>query len=116
MNEHNTTRTTLHEALLARGVTDWDRLRKDQAAGVEPEADPDEGEFDESRTRAVAPRRKQATSVRLNPDISEFFRAGGRGRRTRTNAALRLHVNDRHEPAYLEKPDSAPVMDRVRRT
>ena len=116
MNEHNTTHITLHRALLTRGVTDWDRLRKYQAAGVEPEADPDDGEFDESRARAVAPRRKQAISVRLNPDTSEFFKAGGRGRRTRTNAALRLHVNDRCEPAYLEKPDSAPVMDRVRCT
>ena len=116
MNEHNTTYTTLREALLTRGETDRDRLRKDQAAGTEPEADPDEGEFDESRVRAVAPRRKQAISVRLDPDILQYFRPGGRACRTRTNAVLRLHVNGRREPAYLEKPDSAPVMDRVRRT
>ncbi len=94
MNEHNTTHTTLHEALLTRGETDWERLRKEQAAGVEPECDPDEGEFDQSRTRAVTPRRKQAISVRLDPDILEFFKAGGRGYQTRINAALRLHMNN----------------------
>ena len=54
MNERNTTHTTLHEALLTRGETDWERLRQEQAAGVEPEADPDEGEFDDTRARSVA--------------------------------------------------------------
>ncbi len=92
MSEHTITQTTLHEALLRRGETDWDRLRQDQAAGVEPEIDPDEGEFDDSRVRAVTPRRKRAISVRLDPDILEFFKAGGRGYQTRINAALRLYM------------------------
>jgi len=115
-NERNTTHTTLHEALLSRGEADWDRLRKEQAAGVEPEADPDEGEFDESGTRTVAPRRKQAISVRLDPDILEFFKAGGRGYQTRINAALRLYVNNCREAARLEEPDNAPVSARVQCT
>ena len=55
------TRMTLDEALLRQGETDWNRLRKDRAAGIEPEADPDEGEFDLSRARVVMPRRKQRT-------------------------------------------------------
>jgi len=92
MSKRTITQTTLHEALLREGETDWDRLRKDQAAGVEPEIDPDEGEFDHSRTRAVAPRHKQAISVRLDTDILEFFKAGGRGYQTRINAALRLYM------------------------
>ena len=93
MNERNITYTTLHEALPEKGETDWERLRKDRAAGVEPEADPDEGEFDQSGARTVTPRRKQAISVRLDADILEFFKAGGRGYQTRINAALRLHMN-----------------------
>ena len=97
MNERNITHTTLHEALLSKGETDWDGLRKNQAAGIEPEADPDEGEFDQSRTRAVTPRRKQLISVRLDPDVLEFFKADGRGYQTRMNAALRLYMNSCQE-------------------
>lgn len=93
MNERTITHMTLHEALLRRGETDWERLRKDRAAGVEPEADPDEGEFDQARARVVTPRRKQAISVRLDPDILEFFKADGRGYQTRINAALRAYMN-----------------------
>ena len=104
MNERNTTHTTLHEALLTRGETDWDRLRQEQAAGVEPEAGPDEGEFDDTKARAVAPRRKQAISVRLDPDILEFFKAGGRGYQTRINAALRLHMHSCREAARAKEP------------
>ena len=114
MNEHNTTITTLHEALLRKGDTDWERLRKEQAAGVEPETDPDEGTFDQSRARAVTPRRKQAISVRLDPDILEFFKAGGRGYQTRINAALRLYMNSCHESVSATKPDSAPGRTRDR--
>ncbi len=93
MNERNTTHTTLHEVFLRKGETDWERLRKDQATGVEPEVDPDESKFDESKARAFVPRRKQAVSVRLDPDTIEFFRADGHGYQTRINAALRLHMN-----------------------
>ena len=93
MSESAITHTTLHEALLRQDETDWDRLRKDRAAGIEREVDPDEGDFDHSRARAVAPRRKQAISVRLDADILEFFKAGGRGYQTRINAALRSYMN-----------------------
>ncbi len=113
MNERTTTHTTLHEALLSRGETDWNRLRKEQAAGVEPETGPDEGEFDESRTQAVAPRRTQAIPVRLDPDILEFFKAGGRGYQARINAALRLYMNNCRQAACPAGPDNAPVSTRV---
>lgn len=33
------------------GKTDWERLRREEAAGIEPEKDPDEGEFDWSRAQ-----------------------------------------------------------------
>ena len=97
MNDNNIERMSLNEALLRRGKnrTDWDRLRKRQAAEFEPAADPDEGEFDDSRARVVAPGRKQAISVRLDTDILEFFKAGGPGYQTRINAALRMYMDSR---------------------
>ena len=101
MSDENIESMSLSEALLGKGEdrTDWDRLRREEAAGVEPEADPDEGEFDESTVRVVEPRRKQAISVRLDPDILEFFKADGPGYQTRMNAALRLYMNSCREPA-----------------
>ena len=35
--------------------TDWDRLDRERAAGIEPEKDPDEGEWDWSRARVRMP-------------------------------------------------------------
>ena len=106
MNEENITSMSLNEALLRRSDsrTDWDRLRREEAAGIEPEADPDEGEFDDSRARFVMPRRKQAISVRLDPDILEFFKAGGPGYQTRMNAALRLYMNSCREESRAKHP------------
>ena len=97
MNDSNIERMSLNEALLRRGKnrTDWDRLRKQQAAEIEPAADPDEGEFDDSRARVIGPARKRAISVRLDTDILEFFKAGGPGYQTRINAALRMYMNSR---------------------
>ena len=108
MSEENITSMSLSEALLRRGDsrTDWDRLRREEAAGIEPEADPDEGEFDDSTARFVEPRRKQAISVRLDPDILEFFKADGPGYQTRMNAALRLYMNDCRKRARVEEPAS----------
>ncbi|MYE01321.1 MAG: BrnA antitoxin family protein [Alphaproteobacteria bacterium] len=108
MSEKNITSMSLSEALLRRGEdrTDWDRLRREEAAGIEPEADPDEGEFDESTARFVEPRRKQAISVRLDPDILEFFKADGPGYQTRMNAALRLYMNSCRERARAKEAAS----------
>ena len=108
MNDKNIESMSLSEAILGKGEdrTDWDRLRREEAAGIEPEADPDEGEFDDSRVRVVDPRRKQAISVRLDPDILEFFKAGGPGYQTRMNAALRLYMDDCRKRARAQETAS----------
>ena len=108
MSEENITSMSLSEALLRRGEsrTDWNRLRREEAAGIEPEADPDEGEFDDSTARFVEPRRKQAISVRLDPDILEFFKADGPGYQTRMNAALRLYMDDCRKRARAQETAS----------
>ena len=99
MNKENITRVTLEGAIRRRGEgqTDWERLRREEAAGLEPEQDPGEGEFDWSRAQVTMPRPKQAISVRLDADILDFFRAQGRGYQTRINAVLRSYVKA-HQP------------------
>ena len=98
MNRENITRITLEEAIRRKGEekTDWERLRREEAAGIEPEKDPDEGEFDWSRAQVTMPRPKQAISVRLDADVLDFFRGEGRGYQTRINAVLRSYMKAHH--------------------
>ncbi len=94
MKEQNITRMSLEEATRrkGKGQTDWERLRREQEAGLEPEVDPDEGEFDWSRARVAMPPSKQAISVRIDRDVLEFFKSQGRGYQTRINAVLRSYM------------------------
>ena len=94
MNKENIKRITLEDAIRRKGegMTDWERLRREEAAGIEPEKDPDEGEFDWSRAQVTMPRPKQAISVRLDADVLEFFKSQGRGYQTRINAVLRSYM------------------------
>ena len=55
MSEENITRMSLAEANLLKGETDWEWLAKQDAAGVEPEPDPEEGEVDWSQARVAMP-------------------------------------------------------------
>ena len=78
MKDETITRMSLEEAIRrkGKGQTDWERLRREQEAGVEPEVDPDEGEFDWSQARVVMPPSKQAISVRIeNRDVLDFFKS-----------------------------------------
>lgn len=83
-----------------RGEThsDWDRVRREVAAGIEPEFDEDSPDATPLIEQAVARRRagrppgsgsKEQVAIRLDHDILAAFRAGGRGWQTRINAALR---------------------------
>lgn len=92
MNETIITRVTLEQARQMKGHTDWDRLRREQEAGIEPEPDPDEPELDWSRARLVIPEPKTAVSIRLDADVLAFFKGQGRGYQTRINAVLRAYM------------------------
>ena len=94
MNKENTTKISLEDAIRRRdeGRTDWERLRREEEADLEPERDPDEGGFDWSRAQVTMPRPKEAISVRLDADVLSFFRSGGRGYQTRINAVLRSYM------------------------
>ena len=77
--------------------TDWDRLRREEAEGLEPVHDDDEGEFDWSKAQVTMPRPKQAISVRLDADVLKFFKAGGKGYQTRINSVLRSYMTAKRQ-------------------
>lgn len=82
------------------GRTDWERLQGLTDDEVERAADDDpdnppvpaqvlaEAELVRPEDRARVP-----VSIRLDPDLLDFFKAGGPGYQARINAALREHVN-----------------------
>ena len=72
--------------------SDWNRLRE------MPDSDIDFSEIRELDKeffrRAVVrmPRRKQSVSIRLDPEVLDWFKRQGRGYQTRMNAVLRSYV------------------------
>ena len=83
---------TLQEAKRLQGKTDWERLAQEEANGIEPEKDPEEGSFDWSRAQITMPQPKIPISVRLDADVIDFFRSQGKGYQTRINAVLRSYM------------------------
>lgn len=69
--------------------TDWDRLARE---GDFEGEDEDDFEVDWSTVRLVTPEPKKAVSIRIDPDVLDFFRAQGKGYQTRMNAVLRAYM------------------------
>ena len=90
MNERHITRMSLEEALQRRGKTDWERLRREEDAGIEP--DEDDVEVDWTSAVFVRPPAKPMVSLRMDPEVLAFFKAGGKGYQTRINAVLRAYM------------------------
>ena len=91
------TRTTLEEARerIARGEdrTDWARVDALTEEELEASIDYEEEGYPIWETLRVIPDlRKQQITLRLDPEIIEFFKAGGPGYQTRMNAVLRSYV------------------------
>lgn len=76
---------------------DWDRLRNmsdkeiHRRALSDPDAQPTDAAFWKN-ARVVMPAPKQLTSFRVDPDVLDWFKAGGKGYQTRINAVLRAYV------------------------
>ncbi len=90
------------------GKTDWARLGNQTDAEIEaavaddPDAAPilDKSWFD----RAVVVRRsKQLVSLRLDPEILDYFRATGKNYQSRMNAVLAAYVEHCKEQERLGK-------------
>ena len=89
MNETSIKRYSLEEVRQLKGRTDWEALRRADALGLEPEQDEDEFELDWTRAELVTPEPKKAISLRVDPDVLDFFKSQGPGYQTRMNAVLR---------------------------
>lgn len=72
-----------------KGRTDWDRLARE---GDFEGEDADDFDVDWSTARLVIPEPKKAVSLRIDPDVLDFFRSQGKGYQTRMNAVLRAYM------------------------
>ncbi len=89
MSEKDIRSYTLEQIRAMKGQTNWARLRH------EPDFDgPDEDDFEVDWSRAVMVEglNKKPISLRVDPDVLEFFKEGGSGYQTRINAVLRAYV------------------------
>ena len=106
MSARDITRVSAEELIRRKGEerTDWERLRREAKQGIEPTADPEEGEFDWSRARVVMPATKTGVYMRLDADVIAFFKEQGRGYQTRINAVLRGYMEaQRQRPGVNEE-------------
>lgn len=88
MSERDIVRMSLEEIRAEKSETDWERLQKE-----EPENEDSEEDFPLDWSRAVImPSTKKTVTMRLDPDVLDFFRAGGKGYQTRINAVLRAFM------------------------
>lgn len=103
MSKENIVRYTIKEIeeMIARGEdqTDWARIDAMTDEDIERAMrdDPDWQDFmdiDWSKAVMVIPDKKKAISIRLDPDIVDFFQATGKGYQTRINAVLRHFVDE----------------------
>jgi uncharacterized protein (DUF4415 family) len=85
-----------------RSETDWKRFENITDEEIEQSItdDPDWEEFkdiDWSKAEVVVPANKVAISIRLDPDVVEFFKANGPGYQRRINAVLRTYVRQKRK-------------------
>ena len=85
-----------------KGKTDWARLRAMTEDEIERGAAEDadnpawtEGELANAQLSLPTSEAKVPLSIRLDPEVVDYFRAGGRGYQSRINAVLRAYVRSR---------------------
>ncbi len=87
------------KAMRRRGEdrTDWAKVDAMTEADLERAIaeDEDERDLEPDWTRAelVIPRPRQSVHLRLEPEVVDFFKAGGKGHITRMQAVLRAYVD-----------------------
>jgi uncharacterized protein (DUF4415 family) len=86
MKEKSITRMSLDDVQKTKGKTDLARLAAAQ------DEDGVEEEFDWETVEIVRPEPKAAISLRIDPDILEFFKKDGKGYQTRINTVLKSYV------------------------
>ena len=110
MSKERIVTTTLEEALERvrkhGSRTDWARVDAMTDADIDAamKDDPDWQAFrdvDWSKADIVYPLPKSAVSIRIDQDVLDYFKAGGKGYQSRINAVLRSYVS---EMKKLKKP------------
>jgi len=80
------------ESTAMKSRTKWERLKKMTDAGIDvsdvPEIDPKLFK----RMEVRMPRPKELVSIRIDPDVLDWFRRQGARYQTRINAVLRSYV------------------------
>ncbi len=89
---------------LTRGKTDWAKVRKMTDREIYAAAASDPDTFIPTRAqwkkaKLVMPEPKKPVLLRLDRDVLDFFRRGGRGYQTRINAVLRSYVASQQDEA-----------------
>jgi uncharacterized protein (DUF4415 family) len=80
-----------------RSHTDWRKLRKQKDNEIDcSDIAPLSKEFFAKATLRL-PQPKSSISIRLDPDILDWFKRQGRGYQTRINAVLRMYVAAQRE-------------------
>ena len=87
---------------ISKGKTDWDQfdaLTDDEIrAGIKADSDAHATNEDFWKTaKVVMPHAKETITIRLDPDVLEWFRKKGRGYQTRINAVLRSYIRARQD-------------------
>jgi uncharacterized protein (DUF4415 family) len=77
--------------------TDWAKVdamtQADLERAIALDADERDLEPDWTRAQLVMPRPRQSVHLRLDLEVVEFFKAGGKGNITRMQAVLRAYVD-----------------------
>jgi uncharacterized protein (DUF4415 family) len=89
------------ESSRPQSQTAWrylDRITDDEiAAAVASDPDAAPVDIDWSKAVLVVPPRKKAISIRLDPDVLDYFKNEGPGYQRRINAVLRSYVEQKQK-------------------
>lgn len=105
MSSKTLVRHTSAELRKTKSMTDWDRLNREAASGLEPDlSHPDDHEATDAELAAAGAKRragrpisavhKTPVSIRLSEDVVAFFRDSGKGWQSRIDKALRSWIKE----------------------
>ena len=83
-----------------RSRSDWnylDRVTDDEIAAIARDRDAAPHDIDWSNAVIVVPPKKKAISIRIDPDVLDFFKNEGPGYQRRINAVLRSYVEQKQK-------------------
>lgn len=92
MSEQDIRRYTASQLRQMKDESDWAELRRRETQGMAEDRTEDDFDVDWSRAVVVPAQQKTPVSLRIDPDILDFFKSQGKGYQTRMNAVLRAYM------------------------